>query len=115
MHLAGGDGCSAEAHGCSLGSGAMSAARTGEDLDDDGVSPSPFRAAFGRARIEALAGTALGHDAEARVDDLPGFEYALLKRDKKRSADEELWNALGLDGWELVGVTGKHAAFKRRL
>ena len=74
----------------------------------------PFRAAFGRARIEALAGTALGRDAEARGDDLPGFEYALLKRDKKRSADEELWNALGLEGWELVGVTGKHAAFKRR-
>ena len=93
----------------------MSAARTGEDLDDDGVSPSPFRAAFGRARIEALAGMGLGRDAEARGDYLPGFEYALLKRDKKRSADEELWNALGLEGWELVGVTGKHAAFKRRI
>jgi hypothetical protein len=24
-------------------------------------------------------------------------------------------SALGLEGWELVGVTGKHAAFKRRL
>ena len=93
----------------------MSATSTGDDFDEDEASPSPFRAAFGRARIEALAGTALGRDAEARVDDLPGFEYALLKRDKKRSADEELWNALGLDGWALVGVTGKHAAFKRRI
>ena len=92
----------------------MSAASTGEDLDDDGVSPSPFRAAFGRARIEALAGTGL-RDGEPAGDDLPGFEYALLKRGKKRSGDEELWNALGLEGWELVGVTGKHAAFKRRL
>ena len=31
------------------------------------------------------------------------------------SADELLWNALGLEGWELVGVTVKHAAFKRRV
>ena len=93
----------------------MSAASTGEEFDDDGVSPSTFRAAFGRARIEALAGTGLGRDGEARGDDLPGFEYALLKRDKKRSDDEELWNALGLEGWELVGVTDKHAAFKRRI
>jgi len=92
----------------------MSAASMGEGFDDHRVSPSPFRAAFGRARIEALAGTGLGRDAEAGGDDLPGFEYALLKRSKKRSADEELWNALGLEGWELVGVTGKHAAFKRR-
>ena len=93
----------------------MSAASTGEEFDDDGVSPSPFRAAFGRARIEALAGTGVGRDADVGGDDVPVFEYALLKRDKKRSADEELWNALGLDGWELVGVTGKHAAFKRRI
>jgi hypothetical protein len=93
----------------------MSAASTGEDLEDDGVSPSPFRAAFGRARIEALAGTGIGRDAEPGGDDLPRFEYALLKRGKKRSTDEELWNALGLEGWELVGVTRKHAAFKRRL
>ncbi len=116
MHLAGGDGCSVEVRECSLGSVAMSAASTGEDFDDHRVSPSPFRAAFGRARIEALAGTGgLGRDADPVGDDLPVFEYALLKRGKKRSAEEELWNALGLEGWELVGVTGKHAAFKRRL
>ena len=93
----------------------MSFTGLGEDFDERGVSPSPFRAAFGRARIEALAGTGLGRDAEPGADDLPGFEYALLKRGKKRSAEEELWNALGLEGWELVGVTGKHAAFKRRV
>ena len=93
----------------------MSAAGTPLEFDADEVPPSPFRAAFGRARIEALAGTGVGRDAETVGDDLPGFEYALLKRGKKRSADEELWNALGLEGWELVGVTGKHAAFKRRV
>ena len=93
----------------------MSAAGTPLEFDEHEVSPSPFRAAFGRARIEALAGTGLGRDAEAGGDDLPGFEYALLKRSKKRSADEGLWNALGREGWELVGVTGKHAAFKRPL
>ena len=93
----------------------MSAASTGHEFDEREVPPSPFRAAFGRARIEALAGTGLGREAEPGGDDLPAFEYALLKRGKKRSADEELWNALGLEGWELVGVTGKHAAFKRRV
>ena len=86
----------------------------GEDFDERGVSPSPFRAAFGRARIEALAGTGLGREAEEGAGRAP-FEYALLKREKKRSREEELWNALGLEGWELVGITGKHAAFKRRL
>ena len=50
-----------------------------------------------------------------RATSAVAFEYALLKRGKKRSAEETLWNALGLEGWELVGVTGKHAAFKRRL
>jgi len=92
----------------------MSAASTPEKFDADEVPPSPFRAAFGRARIEALAGTGVGREADAGVEESPAFEYALLKRGKKRSADEELWNALGLEGWELVGVTGKHAAFKRR-
>ncbi len=46
----------------------MSAASTGEDFDEREVSPSPFRAAFGRARIEALAGTGLGRDAETGVE-----------------------------------------------
>jgi hypothetical protein len=93
----------------------MSAASTPEEFDEHGVSPSPFRAAFGRARIEALAGTGVGREADADVEALPVFEYALLNRRKKRSADELLWNALGHEGWELVGVTGKHAAFKRRV
>jgi len=93
----------------------MSAASTGHEFDEREVSPSPFRSAFGRARIEALAGTGVGREADVGGDEVPVFEYALLKRDKKRSADEELWNALGLEGWELVGVTGKHAAFKRRI
>jgi hypothetical protein len=93
----------------------MSAASTGHEFDEHEMSPSPFRAAFGRARIEALAGTGVGREADAGVEELPVFEYALLKRGKKRSAEETLWNALGLEGWELVGVTGKHAAFKRRL
>jgi hypothetical protein len=93
----------------------MSAASTGEGFDEDEASSSPFRAAFGRARIEALAGTGVGREAEAGDEERPMFEYALLKRGKKRSLEEELWNALGLEGWELVGVTDKHAAFKRRL
>jgi hypothetical protein len=114
MHLGGGDGCSSTVRERSLGSSAMSAASTGQEFDEQQVSPSPFRAAFGRARIEALAGTGVGRDTEAG-DESVAFEYALLKRGKKRSADETLWNALGLEGWELVGVTGKHAAFKRPL
>jgi hypothetical protein len=94
----------------------MSAVRPGQEFDDEReVPPSPFRAAFGRARIEALAGTGVGRGAEAGDDEPAMFEYALLKRGKKRRLEEELWNALGLEGWELVGVTGKHAAFKRRL
>ena len=92
----------------------MSAASNRQEFDEQDVSPSPFRAAFGRARIEALAGTGTGREAEAGSE-RAAFEYVLLKRGKKRSAEEELWNALGLEGWELVGVTGKHAAFKRRL
>jgi len=93
----------------------MSAASTGEAFDEREASPSPFRAAFGRARIEALAGTGVGREAETGLDEQAAFEYALVKRGKKRSADERLWNALGREGWELVGVTGKHAAFKRPL
>ena len=92
----------------------MSAASTGHEFDEPEVSPSPFRAAFGRARIEALAGTGVGREADAGSERAV-FEYALLRRRKKRRAEEELWNALGRKGWELVGLTAEHAAFKRPL
>jgi hypothetical protein len=87
-----------------------------------GEPPSPFRHAFGRARVEALAagGLALEDEREATTNESesaahPRFEYRLERRQNKRSADEADWNALGRQGWELVGVTGKHAAFKRAL
>ena len=41
------------------------------------------------------------------------FEYRLVKRRGKRSADEAAWNELGRAGWELVALTGEVAAFKR--
>ncbi len=70
---------------------------------------SPFRAAFSRARVESLATGGLPAHAEL----LRVFEYRVEKRRGTRRADVAAWNALGLDGWELVGVTKKHAAFKR--
>ena len=84
------------------------------------ASPSPFRDAFGRARVEALAagGLALEQEPQALESErhrATRFEYRLERRRGKRSADQADWNALGRDGWELVGVTGKHAAFKRLL
>ena len=116
MHLAGGDGSPAELR--------SALARLGSDVCGEH-----------RPRVRRARGVAVpfsrcvrpGADRGARRDGLsaarlmpasrtlPVFEYALLKRGKKRSAEETLWNALGLEGWELVGVTGKHAAFKRRL
>jgi hypothetical protein len=83
--------------------------RPAEQHDVPDVSSSPFRAAIGRARIEALAATTGGAAAGAER----AFEYRLLRRAGKRSAEEARWNALGRAGWELVGVTAKHAAFKR--
>ena len=80
------------------------------------MSPSPFRRAFDRARSEALQGPGGPLAAEPRQTSAqPQFEYRLEKRQGKRSADEADWNALGGKGWELVGVTRKHAAFKRPL
>jgi hypothetical protein len=80
--------------------------------DPDGPlepGPSPFRAAFSRARVESLAAGALPVHVEAfRV-----FEYRIERRRGKRKAEVSAWNRLGLDGWELVGVTKKHATFKR--
>jgi len=70
----------------------------------------------GRARIEALSAT---ESAREQVGDValerPELEYRLLKRRGKRSAEETAWNKLGKKGWELVGVTSTHAAFRRRV
>ena len=94
----------------------MPSSNVAQDFEDPEVSPSPFRAAFGRARIEALsaAGPARESLGAEGVRQRPEFRYRLLKRRGKRSAEEDAWNRLGRKGWELVGVTSKHAAFKRR-
>ena len=90
----------------------MSAASVTHGLDERELPSSPFRSAFGRARIEALTGTGAAREAELEH---VAFEYHLLKRRKKRSAEEDAWNELGQNGWELVAVTDAHAAFKRPL
>ena len=76
----------------------------------DPVEPghSPFRAAFSRARVESLAAGAL----PVQMEPLRVFEYRIEKR-RGRRGDIVRWNRLGRDGWELVGVTKKHATFKR--
>ena len=92
----------------------MNSTSSAHQFEDSEAAPSPFRAAFGRARSEALAGTGTaGELRREAVAERPQFEYRLERRRGKRSADEADWNALGRKGWELVGVTGKHAAFKR--
>jgi hypothetical protein len=86
------------------------------EIDDPEVSASPFRTAFDRARSEALQGPGGPLASDPRpLPEVWQFEYRLEKRRGKRSADEADWNALGRRGWELVGLTGKHAAFKRRV
>jgi hypothetical protein len=84
----------------------MQSMRPVQELEESGQTGTPFRAAFGRARQEALGAT-------TPAPGQPRFEYRLLKRAGKRSAEEARWNALGADGWELVGITPRHAAFKR--
>lgn len=80
-----------------------------------GEAPSPFRAAFGRARIEALgAGAPPLHDDRSDVC-RPRLEYRIERRSGKRRRDLKRWNALGRVGWELVVVTGKLAYFKREM
>ncbi len=98
----------------SVGSVVMDSAGAARELDGPEVPPSPFRSAFDRARNEALqgAGGPLSPDPQPRQG-IQRFEYRLERRRGKRSADEADWNALGRKGWELVGVTRKHAAFKR--
>ncbi len=88
----------------------MSSTPDSRRFEDPEATSSPFRAAFGRARLEALSAT---ESREHAGVEHARFEYRLLKRRGKRSADEADWNALGRKGWELVGVTAKHAAFKR--
>ena len=117
MYLVPGDSSPAASVPASVPSGTMVPTSAAHDLEDTEGSPSPFRAAFGRARVEAHS--AVGPSREPPgIEATPGrfeFEYRLVRRRGKRSADEADWNSLGRQGWELVGVTGKHAAFKRPL
>ena len=86
----------------------MDSAAAAEQFDAPEVSPSPFRTAFDRARSEALQGPG----GPLAAVEAPRFEYRLVRRSGKRLTDEADWNALGRNGWELVGLTRKHAAFK---
>jgi hypothetical protein len=88
--------------------------RSAERLDDSEAEASPFRVAFGRARLEASSATGpTPNPGRQGMDARAEFEYRLLKRRGKRSAEEAAWNELGSNGWELVSVTDRHAAFKR--
>jgi len=112
----GGGGCRAAIPDAHARLGVVHPTRPAEQLDDPEVAPSPFRAAFGQARLEAF--TASGPTSDPlrhAVDEPAGFAYRLLKRRGKRAAEEAAWNELGRKGWELVGVTDRHAVFKRPL
>jgi hypothetical protein len=82
---------------------------------------SPFRAAFAKARMEAIPGTDLERptptpDAAARGKRGPAherFEVRIERRRGKRSADTKRWNKLGDNGWELVAIRGEQAFFRR--
>jgi hypothetical protein len=88
---------------------AQHAHRDSDDPSGREAGATPFRAAFSRARGESLAaGGVPVHMERVRV-----FEYRIEKRRGKRKVDAARWNELGLAGWELVGVTKKHATFKR--
>jgi len=109
-------GCLAARSLGTLGSVAVHPMRPAEQLDDPEAAASPFRAAFGRARLEAFSATGPTPNPGRQGEGVhAAFEYRLLKRRGKRSAEEAAWNELGCKGWELVGVTDRHAAFKRPL
>lgn len=78
--------------------------------------PSAFRDAFDRARLESLGGDAELPDelteAPVGAGSRRRFEVRIERR-RSRRADLEAWNRLGERGWELVGVTGRHAFFRR--
>lgn len=73
---------------------------------------SVFRAAIGRARLEALGVDPDALPAQTDVSGRRRFEVRIEKR-RSRRADLEAWNRLGAKGWELVTVTRKHAFFRR--
>jgi len=94
----------------------MTSTSAAHQFEDPEVVPSPFRVAFGRARFEALSSDGRAPVPHPEVAGEPqSFEYRLVKRRGKRSVEEAAWNELGLEGWELVGVTGKLAALKRHV
>lgn len=94
-----------------------------EESDPD-RAPSSFRAAFSRARVEALESALTdGEGAPSRSErSAQGdpdaraartFEVRIERRRGKRRAQQAAWNRLGGAGWELVAVTEKHAFFRR--